>query len=168
MEGRFSLHLFRTLQLIMRFFSMTRSCWLSALFSVAVLSQAGDLSSPEGLWQPLDSSGKPQGLIRIYQDQGMYFGRIQPSSPSDDDRARCVRCTDERKDQPIIGMLLIRNMRQQGDGYEGGDIVDPDTGRLYGCKFRLIDGGHNMIMRGFYGLSVLGRSQTWRRVEASQ
>jgi uncharacterized protein (DUF2147 family) len=64
-------------------------------------------------------------------------------------------------------MVLIRNMRQQGSGYEGGDILDPDTGRLYGCKFHLIDGGHNMIMRGFFGLSLLGRSQTWRRVDAT-
>jgi uncharacterized protein (DUF2147 family) len=150
-----------------------RWLWLGVLLSgAAILSQAADLSTPlstpEGLWQPLDSSGKPQGLIRIYQQQGIYFGRIEPSSPSDDHGARCVRCTDERKDQPIIGMVLIRNMRRQGDGYAGGDIVDPDTGRLYGCKFQLIDGGHNMIMRGFFGLSLIGRSQTWRRVETPQ
>ena len=110
-----------------------RGCLLSALLGVAVMSQGSDLSSPEGLWQPLDSSGA-QGLIRIYQNQGVYFGRIEPSSPSDHNGARCVRCTDERKDQPIIGMVLIRNMRQRGDGYEGGDIVDPDTGRLYGSS----------------------------------
>jgi uncharacterized protein (DUF2147 family) len=144
-----------------------RLLMMTVLLGVALLSQASDLSSPEGLWQPLDSSGKPQGLIRIYQQNGMYFGRIQANSPADDNGARCVHCTDERKDQPIIGMVLIRNMRQQGDGYDGGDIIDPDTGRLYGCKFRLIDGGHNMIMRGFFGMSLLGRSQTWRRVEAS-
>jgi uncharacterized protein (DUF2147 family) len=131
---------------------------------LASLSVSADLSTPEGLWQPLDSSGRPLGLIRIYQEHGVYFGRIERSSPSDDTGSKCVHCTDERKDQPIIGLVLIRNMRQQGDGYEGGDILDPDTGRLYGCKFHLIDGGRNMILRGYYGISLLGQSQTWHRV----
>jgi uncharacterized protein (DUF2147 family) len=135
------------------------------MLGIALGSVAADLSSPEGLWQPLDASGKPLGLIRIYQDHGLFFGRIEPSSPDDKDSGTCVRCTDERKDQPIIGLVLIRNMRLVGDEYSGGDILDPDTGRIYGCKFRLTDGGSNMIMRGYFGVSLLGRSQTWRRVD---
>jgi len=137
------------------------TCLLS--FLVLTTSWAAE-PGPEGMWQPLDSAGKPLGLIRIYQDHGLYFGRIEPSSPSDDRNARCVRCSDERKNQPIIGLVLMRNMRSEGDKYVGGDILDPDTGRLYGCRFRLIDGGQKMIMRGFFGISLLGRSLTWQRV----
>jgi uncharacterized protein (DUF2147 family) len=133
---------------------------------VTLASSAADLSSPSGLWQPLDSAGRPLGLIRIYEDHGLYFGRIEPISPQDKGNERCVRCTDERKDQPIIGLVLIRNMRLEGDEYVGGDILDPDTGRIYGCKFRLIDGGRKMIMRGYFGVSLLGHSQTWQRVVA--
>ena len=135
------------------------------MLGIAVGSVATDLSTPEGLWQPLDAAGKPLGLIRIYQDHGLYFGRIEPSSPDDKDSGACVRCTDERRGQPIIGLVLIRNMRLEGGEYSGGDILDPDTGRIYGCKFRLTDGGRSMIMRGYFGISLLGRSQTWRRLD---
>ena len=129
---------------------------------------AADLSTPEGLWQALDSSGKPEGLIRVYQDGGAYFGRIEPSKSGEDNAKRCTRCTDERKDQPYNGLVIIRNMRLEGDEYGGGDVLDPDTGKLYGCKFTLTDGGHKMVMRGFFGVSLLGRSQLWQRVETPQ
>ena len=141
-----------------------KSLLTTALLGVVLMCQAADPLSPAGIWQPLDSAGKPLGLIRIYEDHGAYFGRIEPSSPTDDRSRKCVRCTDERRDQPIVGLVLIRNMRAQGDEYGGGDILDPDTGKLYGCRFTLLPGGHEMIMRGYFGISLLGRSQTWRRV----
>ncbi|HEY3731710.1 MAG TPA: DUF2147 domain-containing protein [Steroidobacteraceae bacterium] len=128
---------------------------------------AVDLTSPAGWWQPIDQkTGKPLGLIRIYEQNGLFFGQVEPASPDDDRSRRCTRCTDERRDQPIIGLVLIRNMRLQGDEYQGGDILDPDTGRVYRCKFRLTDGGRQLIMRGFFGVSLFGRSQIWRRAEA--
>jgi uncharacterized protein (DUF2147 family) len=125
-----------------------------------------DLSSPAGHWQPIDSStGKPLGLIKIYEDQGLFFGRIEPSSLADNNGRRCSKCSGDRHNQPIIGLLLMRNMRLQGDEYTGGDILYPDTGAIFGCKFRLIDGGRKLIMRGYFGVSLFGRSQTWQRVD---
>lgn len=122
------------------------------------------LSSPVGLWEPLDTSGKPQGLIRIFEVNGLYYGRIEPSSPTDDRNARCTRCTDDRRGQRIIGLVLLRYLRPAGGEYVGGDILDPDTGRVYGCTVRLTDGGHRLIMRGFLGISLFGSSRTWLRV----
>jgi uncharacterized protein (DUF2147 family) len=140
---------------------------LAGLWAVAAAG-AEDLSSPVGWWQPIDAkTGKPQGLIRIYEERGLFFGRIEPSSPSDDSSQKCTRCTDERKDQPIIGLVLIRNMRLQGDEYVGGDVLDPDTGRIYGCKFHLADGGKKLIMRGFLGISLFGQSHTWLRADGN-
>lgn len=123
------------------------------------------LASPVGLWQPLDSAGKPQGLIRIFEANGLYYGRIEPSSADDDRNARCTRCTDNRHDQPIIGLLLLRHLRPQNGEYVGGDILDPDTGRIYKCTLRLTNGGRDAVMHGFLGISLFGRSETWRRVE---
>lgn len=123
------------------------------------------LASPVGLWQPLDSAGRPLGFIRIFEANGLYYGRIEASSPADDRSARCTRCTDERHNLPIIGLLLMRHLRQQDGQYVGGDILDPDTGRIYRCALRLTDGGHQLVMRGFLGISFLGRSQIWQRVE---
>ena len=122
------------------------------------------LASPVGLWEPLDSAGRPLGLIRIFAFDGLYYGRIEPSSPTDDRNARCTLCRGDLHDQPIIGLLLMRHLRPENGEYVGGDIVDPDTGRVYGCRLRLTDGGHQLTMRGFLGISILGRSQTWQRV----
>ena len=127
---------------------------------------AARLASPVGLWQPLDSAGRPLGLIRIFEANGLYYGRIEPSSPDDDRNTRCTRCTDDRHDQPIIGLMLLRHLKPENGEYGGGDILDPDTGRIYGCTLRLTHGGREAIMRGFLGISLLGRSQTWRRVES--
>jgi uncharacterized protein (DUF2147 family) len=125
-----------------------------------------DLASPAGWWQPIDEkTGRPLGLIRIYEERGLFFGRIEPSSPDDVASRRCSKCSDERRNQPIIGLVLIRNMQLRDNEYVGGDILDPDTGRIYGCKFRLADGGRKLIMRGFIGLSLFGRSQTWQRAQ---
>ena len=121
-------------------------------------------ASPVGLWEPLDGAGKPLGLIRIFEANGLYYGRIEPSSPDDDRNARCTRCTDDRHNQPIIGLVLLRHLRLENGAYVGGDILDPDTGRIYGCTLRLTNGGRDLIMRGYLGISLLGRSQTWRRV----
>jgi uncharacterized protein (DUF2147 family) len=130
------------------------------------LAQPVNLSSPVGLWTPLDwSTGKPMGLIRIYEEQGQIFGSIVPMGP-DDDTKLCTRCTDDRKNHPYNGLVLMRHLRWQAGEYVGGDILDPGTGSIYGCKLRLIDGGHRLIMRGFLGISLLGRSQTWQRVES--
>ncbi len=122
------------------------------------------LDSPVGLWQPLDSSGKPEGLIRIFEVKGLYYGRIEPASPTDDRNARCTHCTGKQHDQPIIGLVIMRHLKPKNGEYVGGSILDPNTGRVYGCSLRLTDGGHKLIMRGFLGISLFGSSQTWLRV----
>jgi hypothetical protein len=133
--------------------------------ALPALAAGTRLDSPVGLWQPLSSAGKPLGLIRIFEAGGLYYGRIEPSFPGDDRGERCTRCTGARHNQPIIGLLLMRHLRRQNGEYVGGDILDPDTGRVYDCTLRLIEGGRELIMRGFLGISLLGRSQTWQRLE---
>jgi uncharacterized protein (DUF2147 family) len=148
--------------------------WLLAALGCALAvplasyaAQPVDLSSPVGLWAPLDwTTGKPMGLIRIYEQSGELYGRIEPTGDKEDEGKRCTRCTDERRNKPYNGLVLMRHLRLQNGEYVGGDILDPGTGSIYGCKLRLIDGGHRLIMRGFLGISLLGRSQTWQRVES--
>ena len=124
-----------------------------------------DLSSPAGLWAPTDGKGRPLGLIRIFERGGAFYGRIERSSPGDDFSARCTRCTGDRKDQPIVGLVIMRYLRLKDDEYIGGDILDPRTGGVYSCKFHLADGGRTLRMRGYLGISLFGYTLTWVRVD---
>jgi uncharacterized protein (DUF2147 family) len=128
-------------------------------------SFGADLKSPVGLWKTIDDkTGKPRGLIRIYEQNGKFFGRIEKSLvPGESGNKLCKVCKDDRKDQPMIGLVMMRNMQLQGGEYRGGDILDPDSGSVYKCKFQLAEGGVKLEVRGFVGFSMLGRSQTWIR-----
>lgn len=129
----------------------------------AVASQA-DPQSPIGLWKTVDDkTGMPRAMVRIYLQDGKYFGRIERSFTPGAEARVCSVCTDERKNQPIIGLLIIRNVALRAGEYGGGDILDPDTGSVYRCKFHLEKDGTVLVVRGFIGISLLGRSQTWQR-----
>ena len=130
----------------------------------AASSRAADAQSPLGLWKTVDDkTGMPRAMVRIYLQDGKYFGRIEQSFAPGAETRVCSVCTDERKNQPIIGLLIIRNVTLRDGEYGGGDILDPDTGSVYRCKFRLDKDGAVLVVRGFIGISLLGRTQTWRR-----
>jgi uncharacterized protein (DUF2147 family) len=101
--------------------------------------------------------------VRIYEQDGKFWGRLEQSLTPDAETRVCSVCTDERKNQPIIGLMIIRNVKFENGEYGGGDILDPDTGSVYRCKFHLEQGGTRLVVRGFIGFSLLGRSQTWQR-----
>ncbi len=101
--------------------------------------------------------------MRIYEQDGKLFGRIEQSFTPGAEHRVCVPCTDERKNQPIIGLLIIRNIKRDGNVYSGGDILDPESGSVYRCKMHVEQDGARLILRGYIGFSLLGRSQTWQR-----
>lgn len=119
---------------------------------------------PAGLWKTIDDKTKrPRGTVLIYEQDGLFFGKIASTFNPAEAREKCVSCRDERKDQPVIGLLILRNMKENGSQFDGGDILDPDTGKVYRCRMQLTDGGAKLILRGYIGFSLLGRSQTWLR-----
>jgi uncharacterized protein (DUF2147 family) len=130
----------------------------------ASTSHASDVQSPIGLWKTVDDkTGMPRVMVRIYVQDGKYFGRIEQSFTPGAESRVCSVCTDERKNQPIIGLLIIRNVTLRDGEYGGGDILDPESGSVYRCKFHLEKDGTILVVRGFIGISLLGRSQTWQR-----
>jgi uncharacterized protein (DUF2147 family) len=133
-------------------------------FAGAAFAQA----TPAGLWKTIDdNSGKERSLIRITESGGVYTGRIEKTlDPDATPNAVCEKCTDERKDKPIIGLVLIRNIKQSGDDkgvFEGGDIVDPDNGKVYRLRLKPLEGGKKLEVRGY--IAFFFRNQTWIRVE---
>jgi uncharacterized protein (DUF2147 family) len=127
-----------------------------------------DDTSPVGLWKNIDDvSGKPKALIRISDNKGELEGRIEKLfRPADQDQnPKCARCEGVNKDQPIIGMLFMSGLKKSGDEYTGGQILDPDNGKVYKSKLTLVEGGKKVSVRGYIGVPMLGRSQVWVRQE---
>jgi len=124
----------------------------------------GEPTSPVGTWKTIDdNTGKARAIVRIYEQDGRLFGRIEKSLTPGEDGRTCTKCTDERKDQPLTGLVIMRDIRLVDGEYRDGDILDPDNGSVYRCKLRLEEGGRKLVVRGFLGISLFGRSQTWER-----
>ncbi|KQW91416.1 hypothetical protein ASC94_16635 [Massilia sp. Root418] len=141
---------------------------LAAAAAMAMAPAFADDSSPVGLWKNIDDvSGKPKALIRISESNGVLQGKIEKLfRPADQDQnPKCDKCTDARKDQPILGMVFMSGLKKDGDEYTGGEILDPDNGKVYKSKMELADGGKKLKVRGYIGVPMLGRSQTWVRQE---
>ena len=123
------------------------------------------MSSPLGQWKTIDDkSGAPRVIVIIEQRGDKYFGHIEQSFTPGAQSRVCSKCSDDRKDKPIVGLEIIRNMSKRDAEFVGGEILDPDSGWIYRCKFHLEEGGQKLSVRGFIGFSLFGRSQTWVRV----
>ncbi len=135
--------------------------------TVPALPLAAAEPSPAGRWKTIDDKTRQaRGIMRLYEEGGAIFGKIEESFDPKDATDVCDKCTDDRKNKPIIGLLILKNMRRQTPTeYGGGEILDPDTGSIYRCKITVGDGGKKLTVRGFVGISMLGRSQVWLRDE---
>ena len=122
--------------------------------------------TPVGRWHSVDDkSGEPKAQMRIADSGGALNGRIEKLlRPGADPEARCTACTDERKDQPMVGLEIIRGAQKaEGkDVWEGGKILDPENGKSYTLRLTPIEGGSKLEVRGSFG--PFGRTQTWVRV----
>lgn len=138
----------------------------TVLFLSSQLSFAAT-NNPVGLWQSIDDkSGKPRSLVRINENEGEYSAVVEKGLlATDKEGAVCDKCTDERKNQPIIGMVIAEGLKENGNKYDGGHILDPDNGKVYKCNMTLNEAGDELEVRGYIGISLLGRSQVWLRVE---
>ena len=139
----------------------------TAILLSSTLAAAGAGSSPVGLWKTFDDrTHKARGTIRIYEENGAFFGRIESSFNPRELTERCDKCSGDRKDAPIMGLVVMRGMTRRGVEYDGGEILDPETGSVYRCKFALSSDGEKLFVRGYLGWSILGRTQTWIRMES--
>jgi uncharacterized protein (DUF2147 family) len=123
-------------------------------------------ASPVGLWKNIDDvTGKPKALIRITENKGEVRGQIEKLflAAGENPNPRCEKCQGANKDQPVLGMVFMSGLRKKGDEYSGGEILDPDSGKVYRSKLVLMDGGKKINVRGYVGVPMFGRSQTWVR-----
>ncbi len=114
-----------------------------------------------GKWRTIDDeTGQPKSIVEIYEKGGKYYGRVVDLLMKPDDTV-CDQCSGALRGQKIVGMDVITNMVKSGDIYEGGQILDPNNGKVYDCKFWLE--GNQLKVRGYLGFFY--RTQTWQRVQ---
>jgi uncharacterized protein (DUF2147 family) len=123
-------------------------------------------NSPLGRWKTVDDiTGKVKSIVLIWEQNGKLFGKVQklvnpdPKNPN----PRCEDCSGEQKGKPVVGLQIMQNLSKDGDGWSGGTILDPATGKIYKCLVSVLDGGAKLKVRGFIGVSLLGRTQYWLR-----
>jgi uncharacterized protein (DUF2147 family) len=124
--------------------------------------------TPVGLWKTIDDETKQEkSHVRITETGGVLSGRIEKLLDPARQDAKCDKCTDARKDQPVLGMTIIEGVRKapDEDRWEGGHILDPNNGKVYRVRLTPKDGGRQLDVRGYVGAPLLGRTQTWVRVE---
>ena len=130
----------------------------------AALAQA----TPVGLWKTIDDETKAEkSYVRITESGGVLSGKVEKIVDPAKQDSKCDKCTDERKDQPVLGMTIVRHAKANADKtvWEGGEILDPNNGSVYKLKMTPVDGGKKLDVRGFIGFALLGRTQTWIRAE---
>jgi uncharacterized protein (DUF2147 family) len=147
----------------------TRLLILATLTLTAALSagMAAAQMTPVGLWKTIDDDGKTEkSLVRISESGGVLSGSIEKVFDPAKQDAKCDKCTDDRKDKPMLGMTIIRNVRQDADDktvWTGGEILDPNNGKTYRTRLKPVNDGKTMEMRGY--IAFLYRTQVWQRVE---
>lgn len=117
----------------------------------------------EGKWKTIDDETKqPKSIVEIYKkSDGKYYGKIVQllAKPAN---ANCLACKDDRKNKPLVGLEIIRGLEKDDDEFTDGTITDPKSGKTYKCT--ITKSGDKLNVRGYVGVSLLGRTQTWHKV----
>jgi uncharacterized protein (DUF2147 family) len=116
-----------------------------------------------GRWITVDDeTGNKKGIVEIFEENGKVYGKIIEILEPEHRKRKCNKCEGVNKDKPILGLTIIKGLTKKGDTYDGGEITDPKNGKTYRCKITL-DGKDKLIVRGYLGISLFGRSQVWFR-----
>ncbi len=121
------------------------------------------LQNAIGHWQVVDSDGTPGGKVDTYLENGKLLGRVTEVRPGRTTKDVCDKCSGEYKNQLILGMVILRNFHPEGEDWVEGTVVDPENGKEYKGKIWAV-GNDKLRMRGFIGISLLGRTASWVRI----
>ncbi len=133
------------------------------LIVISILS--AEAQSVFGKWKSIDAeTGKIEAIITVYKENEKAYAKIVDIlNPADKDKI-CIYCKGKNKDKPILGMIILDGLKEDGDEWSDGKILDPKNGKRYACYIKLKD-SNTLKLRGYIGISLFGRTEYWKRVE---
>jgi len=150
---------------------------VAACLAAGAVSFADDPGAMVGLWLTEDKKDEDSSRahVKVVEENGRYRGAIvwleKPNYPEHDEKGMGGQPRVDRnnpdpdqRSQPVLGLEVVHDFVYVGKGkWKNGYIYDPDNGKTYRCKARLE--GDTLKLRGFIGVSLLGRNTIWTRVE---
>ena len=141
---------------------MKKSILFGLFFMLTSLMYA---QSPIGTWKTIDDETKQaKSYVEIFEKDGKLYGKVTKILTKGKENAVCSDCSGALKNKPILGMQILSGLKKDGKEWNGGKIIDPNSGKEYKAKMSL-NGSDKLDVRGYIGISLVGRTQTWQRVK---
>jgi uncharacterized protein (DUF2147 family) len=139
---------------------------LATAVIVANPSNAAPQPDVTGFWESDDSDGHPNAWFYFVETFQVYEGRIvkmfpKPGAPN---VPNCLKCTGDQANAPMLGLVLVKQMKRDGLKYDDGTILDPRNGKVYNAQMEISPDGQQLSVRGYLGVSLLGQTQVWTRL----
>jgi uncharacterized protein (DUF2147 family) len=134
--------------------------------AAAHTAQNQALNSPVGRWRTVDdATGKAKSIVAIREENGKLYGTIETLFNPPVPHPTCYLCSGDLKDRPLVGLQVLWGFQQEGNRWSGGEVLDPETGKIYKASLALENGGKDLQLHGYIGVPLFGRTEHWVRVE---